>query len=198
LRQYADSGGAFPLNIQLEHLKRIRSTKLDSSILLQIIICPEDCFDRLVPEDLRTSLNDISVVNVPRFAPHSRSDFEEWGQLWPIQFRPSEVDRAREQGLDEEESARLSRYMQMLDEVDSSLERETGEKNQGVIVVNPANGAIITTSLSAFAAEVSSRGKDAALAHPLHTPVMRCINDIGSILVHRPSGSFIFACVRDS
>lgn len=183
----------------MEHLKRIRSSKQEGGAnLLEIIVCPEADFEASVPEDIKSSLTGAHVVSVARFAPHSRPEFLEWGQLWPIQFRPSETDRSREQGLDDKETARLSRYIEMLEAIDKLLEGETGLKNQGVIIVNPSNGAIITTSHCAFTEEVSLRGREAALAHPLHTPVMRCINDVGNVLVNRPPGNEnrIHFCLR--
>lgn len=83
-----------PLAPELGHVKRVRKTVgEDESEALDVLLCPPDAVERLgaaergqVEQASAMALGAAVLVQVPALAPCTRSQFEQWRQLWPIGF----------------------------------------------------------------------------------------------------------------
>jgi len=110
--QYIDSETVDEPNIDKES-GAVAVTVPHNSDVLEVVLCPENVLDGL-SVTLKAQFPKIRTLPVARFAPQSRLEFEELGKLWPIVFRPSEIDRLREQGLDQSELKLLETHLNAL------------------------------------------------------------------------------------
>ena len=153
LQSYATS---LPLQqYNLTHMKRVRRDMV--SHVLEVLICPVRCYD-----DVSSSLKEMCkpvtrVITVPRLAPLTRAEYDEWGEHWPTLFRPNAVDKERERGHTDEEVSHHVKYMTLMDEDALRASKEWsqlfGDQSNpqsstsppfrgGGIVVNPENGSV--------------------------------------------------------
>lgn len=61
---------------------------------MQILLCPLEIYDML-PEEVKLKWKADGSVRVCRHPPQNKQDFEAMGKLWPLTFRPTEIDRIR-------------------------------------------------------------------------------------------------------
>lgn len=52
-----------------------------------------------VSDEIKSLFQEIREADVCRHKPQSRVEFKEWGESWPIIFRPTELSEERERGL---------------------------------------------------------------------------------------------------
>ena len=109
------------------------------------------------------------MIKVCKYVPHSRKDAYTWGKMWPVQFRPNELDRIRDKGLSEREMRQMYIGYQELRKL--STEDSTG---QAALIMNPQNGRTIITSQDAshFLVRKFHQNISSVLAHPLYTTTM--------------------------
>ena len=148
----------------LDHMKRVRRTFLDRSIL-EILICPERCIND-VPSFLKEKclMDTIRTTMVPRLKPMTRTEYEEWGRDWPTMFRPNAVDKDREKGFSKSEMVQHSFFMSLVDNDAQNILKQKAEivgtpgmdscssgcnLDGGGIIVNPQNGMVSKLSIYA-------------------------------------------------
>ena len=128
--------------IQLEHLKRIRTSKTEAypSGRLEIIVCPSKDIDS-IPEDVKAQLGEQRDVLAGRYPPSTRDEFEKWGRYWPINYRPRQEEGAGEFVPPEYTTLFLENYETLLSEEEKMIGL-TGQDNMGAIIVNPDNNKV--------------------------------------------------------
>jgi hypothetical protein len=142
-------GEVIPLQTyNLDHVKRIRREGNDRNNL-EIIICPERDICDIPIELINKCRPNRRVVQVAKFQPATRAEFELWGQSWPIMFRPNALDKEREKGHTKPELLHIGQYMQRVLEDSNYYDREAlGRKvfgwNEGGVIVNPENNMVRT------------------------------------------------------
>lgn len=127
----------------LHHLKRIRKDKLSSNLKALILLCPFKNSDDWRGVSVIDKFVNTAVFKVPKYSPNSRQEFESWRIHWPINFRPSELDRDREKGFKESEKALIESFI--LDKLkldEQNIFDETGRLNCGAVMVNPVNNEV--------------------------------------------------------
>lgn len=172
----------------LGHLKRMRRTIVEKSldrrqhdiILLEILVCPQKNVEQ-IPVELLKYCDKQRVVTVAKIPALNRIEFEEWGRIWPSSFRPNLLEREREQVMSQDENKRISRYMEFVKLDGNRLEIELKKQNDGGIIVNPVNEAIVMTSANAYLHVIKMEG-EAACTHPLYTSSMICIEGVSAIV----------------
>eukprot|EP01041_Mallomonas_annulata_P010846 gene10846-22635_t len=179
----------------LNHLKRVRkSHSLDQVSVLEVLICPQSYFDSISPE-IASRFSSVRNVEVVRFQPQTREEFEAWGQGWPTTYRPTELDRVRAKGLDAVELQYLSTYTEALKSdvldvarIHHSVNREVLNMTVngthaigGGVLVNPELGQVVMTSSRSLELAISQFGSG-ALQHPLHSPTLLCVDGVAALI----------------
>ncbi len=96
----------------LGHLKRARRVDGDESIL-EVVLCPTNAID-LIPDELTSLISSRRTQMVVRVEPLTKLEHEQFSEIWPCYFRPSEQERIREKGCNEEDISRAVRYMSLV------------------------------------------------------------------------------------
>ena len=100
-----------------------------------------------------------------------------WGSMWPLLFRPTDVDRDRETGPSAVFEDRVRRLMSSVQEDTAALRiRHSSSLSHlsGAIIVNPDNNQIVMTCASAIDILFPRLG-EGVLRHPLYSPAMLVI-----------------------
>jgi tRNA(Arg) A34 adenosine deaminase TadA len=109
-------------------------------------------------------------VEVPRFEPKNRKEFEVWCEAWPINFYPGESQRVRSKGHTEAEMG----YVQSMIDHLSELGADAG------LLATPTSMQVICNSLQSLSRIESEHGIQVH-GNPLYTPTMLCIDQLASI-----------------
>lgn len=171
----------------LGHLKRMKRTVLEKSIekhkdiiILEILVCPEKNIDQ-IPLELLKYCDKKRVVKVAKIPALNRVEFEEWGRVWPSSYRPNILERQREHGASKEDIERVKKYLELVKHDRNRCEIELNKPNNGGIIVNPLNEAVVMTSIDAYLHLKKMQGEN-IYNHPLYTPTMICIEGISAIV----------------
>ena len=134
-----------------EQIKTEEGGTLDrASTKLELIICPLEA-QSTIPDDISILLSLTRVVEVCRYPPRSRKDAQEWGQLWPVQFKPNEVDRLREKGLSEDEMLQVDQGRKELLKLRPSQGDIENSADAVALIMNPENSSVLINSRQATA-----------------------------------------------
>jgi tRNA-specific adenosine deaminase 3 len=127
----------------LGHLKRIRKLRESNAVKLQMILCPEKDFESIsdLVKEFCFCEASRNVVSVPKFPPVTRKEFDEWSSLWPIVFRPNEIDRERERGISRDELLNHLSHVELLSVLKANRDLSDTMNDIGIIV-NPANSQV--------------------------------------------------------
>lgn len=160
---------------------------------LEVVICPVN--DRTaIPDDIRALVPVTRVANVCRHPPRSRHDAQEWGRLWPVQFKPNEVDRIRDRGLSADDMKQIHSGRNELIKLTSIYGGDTSDDNSektslpAGFIMNPANGSVLINSLQATERvnqsifPSSSSSKSIQKLNPLYTTGMILIEGLSSLV----------------
>lgn len=123
----------------LEHLKRIRKDKEQ----IQIVLAPIGFDESLISLKTSSLLGERSMTRVSKYLPRNRNEFDAWGKYWPINFRPSELDRCRERGLPLDEVKIVAEWLKVLEDVDKNFFHLHNKDNFGALIVNPSNNKVL-------------------------------------------------------
>ena len=120
-----------------------------------------------------------------RFEPRDRSEFTAWSERWPLLFRPSDTDRARETGPSAALTARAVSFMQRVSEdsdavlgLCSSLGRDS--RLSGALLVDPAGEQVVMTCAHALRLLLERHG-ERLLEHPVYSPTMLVIAGVAAV-----------------
>jgi hypothetical protein len=108
---------------------------------LQILLCPISSIE-LLPAEIKLQYLDQyeqRELDVCKYPPRTRDQFIEWGELWPIVYRPTESDRIREEGISISEQSVMEEFMRAVMEDDVEMKRLTGNDELGAVLVNHHN-----------------------------------------------------------
>ena len=159
---------------------------------LEVVICPVN--DRTaIPDDIRALVPVTRVANVCRHPPRSRHDAQEWGRLWPVQFKPNEIDRIRDRGLSADDMKQIHSGRNELIKLTSiyggDTSDDTSEKTSisAGFIMNPVNGSVLINSLQATelvnqSIFPSSSSKSIQKLNPLYTTGMILIEGLSSLV----------------
>jgi hypothetical protein len=173
----------------LTHLKRVQKDR-DSKSDPRIIVCQVAEYEML-PDNVKSFCSEMNlhVVDVAKYPPRSRIEFEALSVYWPLNFHMSQIEKDREKGFDAAAtSAILAGWRALLDEEERMRQLSKvypDVKAKAGLIINPANGAIVSTSSKSFQYIVSTKssGSGSRLAlHPLYTPTMLCIDGVASVV----------------
>ncbi len=146
---------------------------------MEIIVCPARNFNELNADILSVLGSEFREVLVSTCSPQTRSEFSAWGNLWPINFRPTENDRERELGVSAENTDLFNHYMGIVFELESKFKNLYGKESFGALIVDPTSNKIIMGVIEAM--ELHFRDFQ-SYQHPLITPTMLCINGVSDKL----------------
>lgn len=168
-------------DFDLGHLKRIRPVlKENKRKELQLILCPATEWMNYC-DDLGQDIGSLEIIKVPKYSPQNREEFIERGKLWPINYRPNQMDREREKGLTETEITYITQnFSKLLQTVENSDLCITENLKDGGIIINPVNEKIIVSSTS-FQQFLSSNHGISIFKHPLYTPTFLCIEGVAAV-----------------
>lgn len=65
---------------------------------MDVLLGPKSDVDGMLPEklkQLRSLCGEMRDIRVPSFAPNTREQFDSWGSIWPLNFRPPQVSACR-------------------------------------------------------------------------------------------------------
>lgn len=169
---------------ELLHLKRVRKKK-DENDMVEIVVCPSPSY-----RTLNASVQDIcdqyskDEVLVAKFSPISKMEFKDWGQYWPINYHPSELERNREKGLSEDEIAVISKFHTKLESDNTNIIQLTNAQfqNHAAFIVNPMTQNILASSMLAYQLLQSRYGQELLYDHKLLTPTMVCIDHLAEMV----------------
>lgn len=98
-----------------------------------MILCPQSN-ELDLADDIRNLFDEIKIVNICRCKPQNRNEFKEWGESWPIIYRPTELSEERDRGITVEEHQIMESNLRLL----TKLDPETNSfSDRDAIIVNP-------------------------------------------------------------
>jgi tRNA-specific adenosine deaminase 3 len=173
-----------PLNrYGLGHLKRVRRTKFvaaaEAGYVIEVLVCPEKDLCMTPPGIQKLCERNSSIVEVPKYEPVTKEEYEVWNRHWPSNFRPNQLDKERERGFSEEEKKQILYYCNLVDadsqDCSTIMQRPLG----GGIIVNPVNEQVVTSAGRIMKKLAAQHGSN-ALQHPLSDAVMLCIEGVAA------------------
>ena len=125
----------------MRHLKRARKclSSESSKPELELVICPQSVAENDVSDEIKSLFQEIRVVNVCRHKPQSRIEFKEWGESWPIIFRPTELSEERERGLPPSDLQNIRHHLSSLSKQDPSSH---SLRDRDGLIVNPLQNEV--------------------------------------------------------
>ena len=136
------------------------------------MVCPVEALPLVDPQVL-ARFRSTRQCEVSRFEPRRRSEFVAWGRLWPLLFRPTDLDRERETGPSAALEDRARRLMTRALE-DSAAVRSRAPQLSGAVLVNPDSDLAVMTCAAALEILLPRLGEH-VLLHPLYSPTMLVI-----------------------
>lgn len=103
-----------------------------------MVICPQNN-EEDISTDIRELFHEIIVINVCRYKPHSRQEFKEWGDSWPIIYRPTELSEERDRGMTIQEQEIIENNLKLLRRLDPQI---NSSQDKDGIVVNPKTNQV--------------------------------------------------------
>ena len=119
---------------------------------------------------------------VSRFEPRKRSEFVAWGSMWPLLFRPTDLDREREAGPSAVFEERARRHMHRVEEDTAAIRSKYSMCTSGLsgaVIVDPDSDRVVMTCALALDLLVSRLG-DKLLEHHLYSPTMLVISALAA------------------
>jgi hypothetical protein len=116
------------------------------------VICPESVAENALTDEMKSLFQEIRVVNVCRYKPQSRAEFKEWGESWPIIFRPTELSEERERGLPLTDIQNIQGHLSSLFKQDPN---SNSIQDRDGIIVNPVQNEVSSVTPSPFSDLVS-------------------------------------------
>ncbi|CAG8558714.1 14193_t:CDS:10 [Rhizophagus irregularis] len=156
----------------LDHVKRIKKTSHDKGFTLTVLICSVESitFTDLIALIKNHNLNSIlkpRIQQVCKYPAITRTQFDEWRKLWPINFIE---DPKRELKFTLKEIENIEQYMERAIKL-SIQAKLKGEIPIGCIMIDPKNNVILSES---FDTRNSTK-------HPLSHAILNCINNVASL-----------------
>lgn len=124
------------------------STLEAKSKLVQILLVPtsyRNDISRVFQsvEGLSMSMiQDTITVDVPRYMPNHREEFDTWVKYWPINFRPSDADREREKGLPKCDVDLICAHLAGLQDECKHMKSLARSSAASGMIVNPLNNKV--------------------------------------------------------
>jgi tRNA-specific adenosine deaminase 3 len=166
---------AFPLPLNLKHLKRVRPSKQSEQLDL-ILLATADANDTRAEEMLSmlpelisdlTRLHQLVpiIAQVPLYPPETREQWQEWGKIWPMLWKiPEKNSASAPPDLTEDEERYFHACMSQV------LDLASGSSNAAIIV----DPLAFSASGSDKDAWVVAKGLHST-AHPLAHAVMEAV-----------------------
>ncbi|CAB5118706.1 unnamed protein product [Rhizophagus irregularis] len=131
----------------LDHVKRIKKTSHDKGFTLTVLICSVESitFTDLIALIKNHNLNSIlkpRIQQVCKYPAITRTQFDEWRKLWPINFIE---DPKRELKFTLKEIENIEQYMERAIKL-SIQAKLKGEIPIGCIMIDPKNNVILSES----------------------------------------------------
>jgi hypothetical protein len=100
---------------QLRHLKRAKRSEIleDGSFKLEIILCPLH-HEGALSDEVKTMFPNTCHRLVCKEKPRTREEYKQWGNGWPVVFRPSEVSEEQEKGLPPSDLEMATRHLKQV------------------------------------------------------------------------------------
>ena len=160
-------------SFSLNHFKRIKGNCRDKQAeksTLQILLCRKSDFEGLNPSliSLLSTFQYQSAL-LCAWEPQCRIEFDNWKNLWPMHYHPSQSERDRDAGFSMQEIELIEKY----------LDRLNLEKKTGGFIVNAASNKIIISS-NEYSRLVFKRSED--FNNPIKTPTILCIDGVAAML----------------
>lgn len=142
---------------QFSHVKRIKRTPEGLNLMLVCTV------SQSTPESiislLELTMPCVQISSVSRHKAFTRAQFDEWNLSWPISFNGT----TKKAALNEMQLIQFEKYMTMVIDISEKFP----VTDNVCIIVEPVTGVIYaktTVSEADF--------------HPLHHPIIRCLNEI--------------------
>jgi hypothetical protein len=78
-----------------------------------LVICPQSA-EADLPSELRQHFREIKLLEVCHYKPQNRIEFKDWGDAWPVIYRPTELSEERARGLPTSEIEILRNHLSSL------------------------------------------------------------------------------------
>ncbi|GBC00524.1 hypothetical protein RclHR1_03890009 [Rhizophagus clarus] len=155
----------------LDHVKRIKKTSYDKGFTLTVLICSVESitFTELIALIKNHNLDLIlkpRIQQVCKYPAITRTQFDEWRKLWPINFYE---DPTRKLKFTLKEIENVEQYMEKAIKL-SIQAKLKGEIPIGCIMIDPKNNVILSES---FDTRNSTK-------NPLRHAILNCINNVAS------------------
>ncbi|CAI2168068.1 6515_t:CDS:2 [Funneliformis geosporum] len=154
------------------HAKRIKKISHDKGFTLAVLICSVEI---ITMTELTTLINNHNlgstlkprIQQICKYPAITRTQFDEWRKLWPINFRE---DPRRETKFTLKEIELIKQYMENAIQLSSNA-KSKGELPIGCILVDPKKNIILSEV-------IDTRN---STKNPLRHAVLNCIDDIASL-----------------
>eukprot|EP01023_Acetabularia_acetabulum_P008879 TRINITY_DN13899_c0_g1_i2.p1 TRINITY_DN13899_c0_g1~~TRINITY_DN13899_c0_g1_i2.p1 ORF type:complete len:389 (-),score=34.19 TRINITY_DN13899_c0_g1_i2:32-1198(-) len=157
----------------LQHLKRIQKIEENGVAYLHVILCPSrtdnnsNNEDESIPDFIQKIISDLNIqpykTQVPKNAPRSREQWEEWSKIWPVTYRPLDASMWEDQDpISVEKQQELEKFMRKCYELKQRA-------CNAAIIVDPASGWCIAVGVDQE-------------QHVLHHAVMLAIDQASKFL----------------
>ncbi|CAM9287683.1 unnamed protein product [Hapterophycus canaliculatus] len=176
---------------KLSHLKRIRSSRdPEKGKLLQVLLSPPDLYHAL-DDTKRKEVEERyglkpTVHAVPKLEPRTRAQFESGGSAWPMIFHHSTSEEARRAArvIPEQDTLNAVAFMRTaLEDAGAGRQQNGGRATVGAVMVDPVvGGGRVVATASRERQRVRDEGPPSFRDHPLHHPVMLCVQGVGRAL----------------
>jgi tRNA-specific adenosine deaminase 3 len=187
---------------ELSHLKRVRKYQAadeEEKGCVEIIVCPESFYNDLVSgivsgssdgeekKPVLEALQEIiknskmhKTVQVGRYEPEHKGEFDTWNKFWPINFHPGELERVRQKSFTDQERDLVASWQRyLLTEVEQTKEL-FDLKDFGAFLINPNNKEILASAQQVLAG-MSTDHRQLVRRNPLVSPVMLCIEEVAQM-----------------
>ncbi|RGB35162.1 cytidine deaminase-like protein [Rhizophagus diaphanus] len=156
----------------LDHVKRIKKTSHDKGFTLTVLICSVESITftdliALIKNHNHNSILKPRIQQVCKYPAITRTQFDEWRKLWPINFIE---DPKRELKFTLKEIENIEQYMERAIKL-SIQAKLKGEIPIGCIMIDPKNNVILSES---FDTRNSTK-------NPLSHAILNCINNVASL-----------------
>jgi len=123
------------------------------STFLEVLLCPEKMLSEGLPEIVKSTYTSTKIMSVCKHEPKCKKDWIDWGLVWPVLFKPNEIDKQRDSGLPREDLETIKFHLNQLHAevklVKSIIPESAGFITAGLLI-DPLNGKILSSTSETF------------------------------------------------
>jgi hypothetical protein len=172
-----------------------------------LVICPQSA-EADLPSELRQHFREIKLLEVCHYKPQNRIEFKDWGDAWPVIYRPTELSEERARGLPTSEIEILRNHLSSLTTdrdaiIVDPITNEVNDFSPSSLLLTILQVLVCPDQVRSYLNSLPRHASRSITMNPLYSssPTLLCIEGVASMVrgeFTAPSESLTGPCSASS